>query len=91
MTRHQFGEGLLMVGSLGLLVGAFVAIERHTRAQGVSLVDSSPFNSLGGGVSWLNSLASALIDTVRYQSIEHAPLTVFFAVAMVLLLFMMRT
>lgn len=91
MTRHQIGEAVLTAGSMGLLVAAIIAIDSHAEKQVTALVEVSPFRTLDGGVSWLEKIGFDVFEVIRYQSLEHAPLTVFFVVAMVLLVFMIRT
>jgi len=91
MTRQQLGEGLLTIGSIGVLGAAIMAIDWQAREQVSTLVQDRPLGTLGSHGAWLYGMGSSVLDTVRYQSIEHAPLTVFFVVAMVLLLFMIRT
>ena len=91
MSRHKISEALLTAGSIGLLLVAVVAIDWHTRERVTLILQDRPFRALGSGAAWLERVGSAALDAIRYQSLEHAPLTVFFVVAMVLLLFMVRT
>jgi len=91
MTRQQIGEGLLTIGSLGVLAGALMAIDWRAREQITLFVGDRPFGSIGSGAAWLYGAASSALDALRYQTLEHAGLTVFFAVALVLVFFMLRT
>ena len=87
----MIGEGLLTAGSIVLLFMMLVAFDWRTRERVTSFVHDRPFQSVGSGVAWMEGAGSALLDTIRYQTLEHAPLTVFFVVAMILVAFMIRT
>jgi hypothetical protein len=91
MSHHTLGEGLLTAASVGLLFMALIAIDWRTREKVTSIVHDGSFSTLRSGAAWLEGAGSATLDAIRYQSLEHAPLTVFFVVAAVLLLFMVKT
>jgi hypothetical protein len=91
MSRRTIGEGLLTAASMVLLVMVLVAFDWRTREKVTSLVQDRPFRTFGSGVAWAEAAGSALLDAIRYQTLEHAPLTVFFVVAVILVAFMMRT
>lgn len=91
ISRYRVGEALLWVGSMAVLFIAVIAIDWRTREKVTSFVQDRPFRTLGSGAAWMEGLGSALLDAIRYQALEHAPLTVFFVAAVVLMLFMIRT
>jgi hypothetical protein len=91
LSRQKIGEGLLTAGSTILLIVMLVVIDWRTTQKVTSLVQDRPFKALGSGVAWLEGAGSAFLDAIRYQSLEHAPMTVFFVVAVILVLFMTRT
>jgi hypothetical protein len=81
-------------GSLaGFLVvfGALVAVDdrvgRHLRA----LLSQGPSGDVGFVKDRFAALGQAIVMAARDQSIDHAPLLVFSAVAIVLVFFMVRT
>jgi hypothetical protein len=81
-------------GSLcGFLVvfGALVAVDdrvgRHVRA----LVSHTPAGEVNEVTNRFSALGQAIVMAARDQSIDHAPMLVFTAVAIVLVFFMVRT
>jgi hypothetical protein len=91
LSRQKIGEGLLTAGSMILLIVMLVAIDWRTSQKATSFIQDRPFRALGSGVAWLEGAGSAFLDAIRYQSLEHAPMMVFFVVAVILVLFMTRT
>ena len=91
LSRQKIGEGLLTAGSMILLIVMLLVIDSRTTGKVTSLVQDRPFRALGSGVVWLERAGSAFLDAIRHQSLEHAPMTVFLVVAVILVLFMTRT
>ena len=90
--RRRGGDVMISMGALAALFTTLVLMDSRVREQ-VSL-------RIGGGRasadlvdagSRVRDLASVVIDAVRDQSIEHAPMFIFVLVATVLVLFMLRT
>jgi hypothetical protein len=82
------------IGSLaGFLVvlGAIVAVDDRVANQVRVLFSRSPSGEVHEIGARLQSLAQAIVMAARDQSIDHAPLLVFTAVAVVLVFFMLRT
>jgi hypothetical protein len=82
-----------MIGSLLcalVILGVLVSVDPRVRMKAAA-VASDP---IGGAVSpWgdrLSDLGGALLDSVRDQSLENAPLLVFAVVGGVLFLFMLK-
>ena len=80
-----------MSGGVVLAVlGALVSTDERLREQVRALANStSPSTVADAGVQ-LREMGTALLDAAQTQSIEHAPMMIFVAVATVLLLFMVR-
>jgi hypothetical protein len=81
-------------GSLaGFLVvlGALVAVDDRVGHQVRVFFSHSPRGEVHEVGSRLQTLAHAIVTAARDQSIDHAPMLVFTAVAVVLVFFMLRT
>lgn len=81
-------------GSLGgflIVFGALIAVDdrvgRHVRA----LFSHTPAGEVGEVTTRVHALGQAIVMAARDQSIDHAPMLVFTAVAIVLVFFMVRT
>ena len=91
--RRAFGDVLISAGALVALISLLAAFDGRVREQ-ISLRIGS-----GAGASAqvaeasaaLRDLTTLVVDAVRDQSIEHAPLVIFVLAATVLVLFMLRT
>ncbi len=77
--------GFLVVFAALVVVDDRVA--RHLRA----LVAHSPAGEVGAVTDRFAALGQAIVMAARDQSIDHAPMLVFTAVAIVLVFFMIRT
>ena len=86
-TRDWAGSlvGFLVV--FGALVFVDDRVGRHVRA----LFAHSPSGEVGVVGDRFAALGQALVMAARDQSIDHAPMLVFSAVAIVLVFFMVRT
>jgi hypothetical protein len=74
-----------------VVLGALVAVDERVGNQVRTLVSHSPSGEVHAIGSRLQSLAHAIVMAARDQSIDHAPMLVFTAVAVVLVFFMLRT
>ena len=74
-----------------IVFGALVAVDdrvaRHVRA----LFSHSPAGEVSEVTNRFAALGQAIVTAARDQSIDHAPMLVFSAVALVLVFFMVRT
>ena len=77
--------GFLLV--FGALVSVDDRVARHVRA----LVSHSPAGEVSEVTNRFSALGQAIVTAARDQSIDHAPMLVFTAVAFVLVFFMVRT
>ena len=77
--------GFLLV--FGALVSVDDRVARHVRAR----VSHSPAGEVSEVTSRVSALGQAIVTAARDQSIDHAPMLVFTAVAFVLVFFMVRT
>jgi hypothetical protein len=88
--HRAFSDFLISAGALVALVLTLAAFDGRVREQ-ISLRIASPATQVAGAGVAARNLASVVLDAVRDQSIEHAPLVIFVLAATVLLLFMLRT
>jgi hypothetical protein len=77
-------------GFMTVLVTLIVFDERVARQLAI-MSRHNPQRELVVMRDWLDTLGSALALAARDQSIEHAPMLVFTAVTILLVLFMVRT
>jgi hypothetical protein len=80
---------LLSATAFALVVGGLAYVDPRVRDRFVQLISG------GDGISSWDSrvadLGGTLITSIRYQSLENAPLMIFAVVGAVLFLFMVRT
>jgi hypothetical protein len=86
--RHLGSDALASVGVLAFVLAVLVSIDEQVREQAQVLFTPGAVGNMGGR---LGELGSALIDAVKTQSMEHAPMMTFIVVATVLLLGLMRS
>jgi hypothetical protein len=90
--QRPFAGKLSAAGGLVALVIGLCAIDDRVRDQFARLVDGrGPSPEIATVVARLQDLAFIVIQAVKDQSIEHAPLVIFGLAAMVLVLLMLRT
>jgi len=85
--KHR--QWMLSITVFALIIGALISVDARVRDRFAQLVSG------GDGISsWDNRLAEfggALVNVIRYQSLDNAPLLIFATVGAVLFLFMVRT
>ena len=89
--RRAFGDALWSAGGLVLLLLALVSLDDHVREQLSLRFGRGASIELTTAGAEIRDFATVLLDAVRNQSIEHAPLMIFALAATVLVLFMLRT
>ena len=90
--RRAFGEGLMSAGALGAVLLTLIAIDERVREQVWMRFAAPPSGAqLAQAGAQVRDLTTVILEAVRDQSIEHAPLLIFGLVAAVLLMFMLRT
>ena len=73
------------------VITALVAIDERVRDRVSLLFADAATDRVGPWAHRAGSLVEVLVQAARDQSIEHAPLVIFAAVAVVLVIFMLRT
>ena len=94
MRIHRaFGDVLISVGALLALIVILAAFDGRVREQISLRIGSGARASaqVAEASAALHDLTTVVMDAVRNQSIEHAPLVIFVLAATVLVLFMLRT
>ncbi|MBZ5557610.1 MAG: hypothetical protein LAO77_10095 [Acidobacteriia bacterium] len=90
--RRVFGDALVSAAVAGSLLLILVAADDRVRDQVMGRFGAAhPSTALTQAGGHVRDLAAIILDTVRNQSLEHAPLLIFVLVATVLLLAMSRT
>ena len=87
-TRHLWKDTLATAGVLAFVMTVLVSVDERVREQARLVIAPGAVETIGTRVS---EAGSAILEAVRTQSIEHAPMMTFIAVATILLLGMMRT
>jgi hypothetical protein len=90
--RRAFGEGLMSAGALGALLLTLILIDERVREQMWLRLARPPSGAqLTQAGANVRDLGGVILEALRDQSIEHAPLLIFGLVGIVLLMLMLRT
>ena len=85
------GDALMSMSGLVVLVATLAAMDERMRQEVMLRINGDPAAQLSSAGATVRSLTAVIIEAVRDQSIEHAPLVIFVVIGAVLLLFMLRT
>jgi len=91
VRKRAVGEALMSVMGLGVLIATLAAMDERMREQVMLRVNGDPAAELASAGATVRSLTAVVVEAVRDQSIEHAPLVIFVVIGALLLLFMLRT
>lgn len=90
--RRRFGDVLVSIAALGLLLAVLVSVDDRVREQVTMRFNTTQAKSdLKDAGAQAQDLAAVIFSAARHQSIEHAPLMIFVVSATVLVVFMLRT
>jgi len=90
-VRRAFGDALISVAALVILLAVLVAVDGRVRDQVVGMVSHDAWSSDASRVqAQLRSVTSVILRTAKDQSIDHAPLVVFVVAGTALVLAMLR-
>lgn len=90
--RRVFGDAMISLGALAVLLLALVALDDRVRDQlSLRMHGHAASGDLVDAGVHVRDFAAVLLDVVRDQSLDHAPLLIFALAATVLVLFMLRT
>jgi hypothetical protein len=87
-SRYLWKDTLATVGVLVFVMTVLVSVDDRVREQARLVMSPGAVGTIG---TRLGEAADAILEAVQTQSIEHAPMMTFIAVATILLLGMMRT
>ena len=80
------------MGALCVLITMLATFDPRVREQiALRMSAGQPSAQVAQAGATIRSLSSVVVEAVRDQSIEHAPLVIFVLAGSVLLLFMLRT
>ena len=90
--RRAFGDALISVAALLVLLVGLVAIDDRVRERVVSVIrgNGDVSSSVSSATSMAGDIADVLIMAARDQSLDHAPLAVFVVAATALVLAMLK-
>ena len=90
--RRPLSGGFTAAASVTTLVIGLAALDDRVRYQLAHLFSGrGPSGEMVTAREYLENLLSVVVQTVRDQSMERAPLVIFALAAVVLVLFMLRT
>ncbi len=89
--RRVFGETLTTIGGVLLVLLALVAFDGRVRDRLSAIAAGGPTAQIAGAGDRAHEIILVVLQAVRDQSLEHAPMMIFALAAMVLVLFMTRT
>ena len=90
--QRPFAGKLSAAGGMVALVIGLCAIDNRVRGQVVRLLDGrGPSPEISSVNAQFQGFVFTVIQAIKDQSIEHAPLVIFGLAAMVLVLLMLRT
>jgi hypothetical protein len=90
--RRSFGDAMISVGALALLVLMLAASDVRVREQILLRVHAGATSAqMASAGTKVHDLVDVIVDAVKDQSIEHAPLLIFVLAGGALFLFMLRT
>jgi hypothetical protein len=75
----------------GAVLGTLVALDPRVSHRLSAFIAGGPGGQFRGATDQAHALGTALLDALKDQSIDHAPLLVFTAIAVLLVGFMVRT
>jgi len=84
-------EVILSAACLLAVVGGLIATDARVRDRFTSAFGAATYTGATEWTAHVDAIGSAVLQAARDQSIEHAPLLIFAAVAGVLVVFMLRT
>jgi hypothetical protein len=90
--RRVIGDAAISMGALLVLILVLAGIDARVREQiQLRVAPGTSAAQMAGAEATIRRLTTVIVDAVRDQSIEHAPLVLFVIAGIVLLLFMLRT
>jgi hypothetical protein len=89
--KRGFGEAMMSLGAVALLLLALVAIDDRVREQlSLRFASRAPID-IASTESHVRDLTTVIARAARDKSLAHAPLLIFTLSASILVLFMLRT
>jgi hypothetical protein len=88
-VRRRWRDAVMSAVALAIILMVVVSFDSRVREQ-VDLRLSSPSAAVSEASQGLKSLTAIVLDAMRAQSLDRAPLLIFVLGALMLLLFMLR-
>lgn len=90
-VRRTLGEALGSIACFVAVLTALVMIDDRVRERMSLLLSGTPSDQMNSWADRANLTVDAVVQAVHDQSIAHAPMLIFTVVAIVLVIFMLRT
>jgi hypothetical protein len=90
-VRRSIGEAIGSAACFVAVLTALVMIDERVRTRMTLMFSGNPSGQLNSWSERANLMVDALAQAARDQSIAHAPMLMFTLVAIVLVIFMLRT
>jgi hypothetical protein len=91
MSRRAFGEALMSVGTVAVVLLLLVSFDDRVRAEFSQRYVANPTQEVASAGLQARHITTVIATAAREQSLAHAPMLIFALVATVLVLFMLRT
>jgi hypothetical protein len=91
MRRRAFGEALMSVGTVAVVLLVLVSVDDNVRTELSQRYLSNPTQEIASAGQHAHHLTTVIATAAREQSLAHAPMLIFALAATVLVLFMLRT
>ncbi len=91
MRRRAFGEALMSIGTVAIVLLVLISIDDRVRSEFTQRYLSNPTQEVASAGQHASHLTTVIAMAAREQSLAHAPLLIFALAATVLTLFMLRT
>jgi len=91
MRRRAFGEALMSIGTVAIVLLVLIGIDDGVRTEFSQRYLSNPTQQVASAEQHARHITTVIAMAAREQSMAHAPLLIFALAATVLTLFMLRT
>jgi hypothetical protein len=89
--RRRFGDALISVGDLSLLLFMILAISDRARFQLTRLVQHTTTAAVADAGERLSGITSSMFSTAQNQTLQNEAMAVLVVVAAILTIFMIKT
>jgi hypothetical protein len=91
MSRRAFGEALMSVGTVALVLMVLISFDDRVREEFSQRYMSNPTQEVASVGQQARHVTTVIATAAHQQSMAHAPMLLFALAAAVLTVFMLRT